>query len=123
MTSQERILRRLDEKLDSILDNPEGWGGIDALEPLVLLLLLLRAELATPRVTHAEVLKQYRVFLATRLRPGVGDIRERLGDALSLENMVALLREHVSSVRTNQRPSTSTVGFPRYMAVESEARH
>lgn len=123
MTSQERLLRQLDEKLDSILDNPEGWGGIDALEPLVLLLLLLRAELATPRVTHAEVLKQYRFFLATRLKPGVGDIRERLGDTLSLQTMVELLREHVSSARAHHRPSTPVVRFPRYSAVESEARH
>ena len=41
----------------------------------------------------------------------------------SLETMVEILREHVSSVRAHQRPSTPTVGFPRYMAVESEARH
>lgn len=123
MNSQERILRRLDEKLDFILDNPEGWGGIDALEPLVLLLLLLRADLATPRMTHAEVLKQYRGFLATRLKPGAGDIRERLGDALSLETMVNLLREHISSVRAQQRSSAPAVRFPRYTAVEPEARH
>jgi hypothetical protein len=123
MTSQERILRRLDEKLDSILDNPEGWGGVDALEPLVLLLLLLRADMTTPRMTHAEVLKQYRAFLSRRLKPGAGDIRERLGDAPSLETMAGLLRAHVSSVRAHQRPSTPTVGFPRYRVVESEALH
>ncbi len=99
MTARKTLTERLDEKLDQVLKNPRGWGGVDVLEPLVLMLLILRAETADPPLSHAEVLRRYRRFLAERVAPGAGDIRERLGEALSLEAVVDVLREHVDTVR------------------------
>ncbi|QRN95433.1 hypothetical protein JRI60_41255 [Archangium violaceum] len=102
MTARKTLTERLDEKLDQVLKNPRGWGGVDVLEPLVLMLLILRAETADPPVSHAEVLRRYRRFLAERVAPGAGDIRARLGEALSLEAVVDVLREHVDAVRERE---------------------
>lgn len=99
MTARKTLTERLDEKLDQVLKNPRGWGGVDVLEPLVLMLLILRAETADPPLAHAEVLRRYRQFLAERVAPGAGDIRARLGEELSLEAVVDVLREHVDTVR------------------------
>lgn len=102
MTAQKTLTKRLDEKLDQVLKNPRGWGGVDVLEPLVLMLLILRAETADPPLPLAEVLRRYRRFLAERVAPGAGDIRARLGAALSLEAVVDVLREHVDIVRRRE---------------------
>lgn len=137
MMARPPLTAKLDEKLDQVLKNPRGWGGVDVLEPLVLMLLILRAETANPPSSHAEVLQQYQAFLAKRLAPGAGDIRERLGEALSLERVVNLLREHVEAVRGRGAPSPRGKGhnratppardpqprFPRFGSIESEVRH
>jgi hypothetical protein len=132
MTAQRTLTEKLDAKLDQVLKNPRGWGGMDVLEPLVLMLLILRAEVTHPPSTHAEVLRRYRQFLAERVAPGAGDIRARLGEALSLEAVVEVLREHVDTIRrretlplqekdsASEAPSNrgSTRRFPSFGSVE-----
>lgn len=136
MTARRSLTARLDEKLDQVLKNPRGWGGVDVLEPLVLMLLILRAETADPPASHAEVVQRYQQFLTERLGPGAGDVRERLGEDLSLEAVVNVLREHVETVRGRRTPSPRGRGsssaapaargrnpFPWFGPVDSEARH
>lgn len=95
----------LEARLESVLDNPKGWGGIEALEPLVLLLCIQRAELATPPVCQVELLQSYWAFLARRIGPGAGGLRERLGAEASAEAMISILREFsASSPRPGREP-------------------
>lgn len=137
MTARHTLTEKLDEKLDQVLKSPRGWGGLDVLEPLVLMLLILRAETGDPPSSHAEVLRRYRRFLAERFGAGAGDIRARLGGALSLEAVVNVLREHVETVRGRGAPAHHGKGpsraappardpkprFPRFGPVEVEVRH
>ena len=124
MTARKTLTERLDEKLDQVLKNPRGWGGMDVLEPLVLMLLILRAETADHPLSHAEVLRRYRRFLTERVAPGAGDIRARLGEALSLEAVVDILREHVDSVRGHEvSPYQGKGSASQALPVRSSARH
>lgn len=135
MRARDDFTRAIDQRIDQVLGNPQGWGGVDALEPLVLMLLMLRAEFANPPSPRTEVLRQYRRFLAGRFEPGVGDLRERLGPRLSPEAMVAVLREHTAIVRAQTVPSSQSPSrdrsaqprpvkthvFPMFGSIEIEA--
>lgn len=94
-TMSEEFLALIDEKLDQVLEQPAGWGGVEALEPVILVLLMLRNRVADPTASEREVIQSYRKFLAERAGPGASDLRSRLGSACSLERMVEILREHV----------------------------
>jgi hypothetical protein len=94
-TMSEEFLALIDEKLDQVLEQPAGWGGVEALEPVVLVLLMLRNRVADPTASEREVIKSYRKFLAERTGPGASDLRARLGSDCSIERMVEILREHV----------------------------
>jgi len=122
-------LRWIDEALDQVLANPQGWGGVDALEPAVLLLVILRGELSSPPVARSEVLRQYWASLADKVGPGSEDLRTRLGVRLSTETMVTVLRAYVGLVRSQaplrKRPPSSEPPrvFPRFCAIDTETYH
>jgi hypothetical protein len=92
-------IRLLDHKLEQILGCPSGWGGVDAIEPLVLTLLMLRASLADPPADERGVLRDYRRFLAERFGGGATDLKSRLGSDASESSMVAVLREYANRQR------------------------
>jgi hypothetical protein len=52
---QREFLALVDEKLDQVLAQPRSWGGEDALEPLVLMLSMLRARAADPTSSDQDV--------------------------------------------------------------------
>ncbi len=123
MTAQ-NILQWVDTAMDEILANPQGWGGIDALEPLFLLLVILRGEVASPRIAQQQVLTQYWTFLATHIRPGSDDLRARLGQDLSVETMVAVLRKYAALVRqVPVTPASPRRTFPRFLALDHQVSH
>ena len=83
----------VDEKLDHVLTHPGSWGGTETLEPIVLVLSMLRARAANPAVTDQDVLKAYHTFLARRVGRGNGDLRSRLGSNYSIDTMVQVLQD------------------------------
>jgi hypothetical protein len=84
----------LDQRLERILGCPGGWGGIEALEPLVLTLLMLRASAVDPAIDERAVLRKYRRFLGERVGPGAADLMTRLGSDATEEKMIEILREY-----------------------------
>jgi hypothetical protein len=89
----------LDQRLEEILECPAGWGGVDALEPLVLTLMMLRAKTADPMADERQVLRDYRRFLAPRVGPGSADLKTRLGAEATDVKMRDILREYVECMR------------------------
>ena len=98
------LLVLVDEKLEQVLANPGGWGGTDTLEPIVLLLAMLRARALDSTVSDQAVLKTYHAFIADRFGNGNGDLRSRLGPSCSIDAMVTVLREFVDSARSSESP-------------------
>jgi hypothetical protein len=93
--SEARFVQLLDDKLDQIVSEPGGWGGVDALEPLVLVLLMLRSQVRLPGKSDREVVSDYRKFLAEHVGAGAGDLKSRLGADCSAERMAELLRQYI----------------------------
>lgn len=89
----------IDRRLDQVLKYPQGWGGVDSLEPLVLMLLMLRSSVNETTPSDRAVVAEYRKFLAERVSGGAADLRARLGEDCSEARMVEILREHVERVR------------------------
>ena len=56
----ERLVAWLDEKLREVLSAPGTWGGVEALEPLVLMLLMLRRRIHDPTAQDQELTHSYR---------------------------------------------------------------
>lgn len=109
------LLALVDQKLEEVLARPGMWGGTDTLEPLVLLLSMLRARAANPTTTDEAVLKAYHAFLAGRVDRGAGDLRSRLGADCSTDTMVAVLREYVDLIRERgvaPRPGLTSPAAP-----------
>lgn len=93
------FLALIDERLDQVLAQPRSWGGTDALEPLVLMLSMLRARVADPTSTDQEVIRAYLGLLARRVGKGAGDLKSRLGPQCSIDSMVAVLSEQADCIR------------------------
>ena len=100
------FLALVDEKLDHVLAHPGGWGGTETLEPIVLLLSMLRARTLDSTASDQAVLKTYGVFIADRVGKGAGDLRSRLGLNGSVDAMVTVLREFVDSARQRSQLET-----------------
>ncbi len=99
----EDALALIDEQLGLVLGYPLGWGGMDALEPVVLALLMVRARVADPTVSDRVLHRSYRKFLAEQVGGGAAGLRDRLGSNCSVERMVEVLREYVNSVTGSRK--------------------
>lgn len=99
-STRRQLARLLDERLENVLFHPGQWGGTEALEPVVLMLWLLRAELGDPPMSSADVLQRYQNFLALKVGPGAAGLRERLGNRATITTMVEVLREFGSHMAT-----------------------
>lgn len=99
---QAAFVSLLDQRLEEILRCPAGWGGVDALEPLVLTLLMLRSKVADPTVDERLVLREYRRFLASHVGAGSADLKTRLGPDASEARMSDILRAYVDCLRPSE---------------------
>jgi len=121
---EKRFIALIDEKLEQVLKQPEGWGGLEALEPIALVLLMLRNRVTNPAASESDVIKDYKRFLAERTAPGTGALLTRLGDDPSLERMIKILRERVEYVQTRTEPQPEPDEYmrPELVAYEGGAR-
>lgn len=102
----------IDRRLEQVLKYPQGWGGVDTLEPLVLMLLMLRSSIDDVTPKDRIVVDEYRKFLAERVGGGAADLRARLGEDCSEARMVEVLREHVERIRQQTSVEPPTSPFP-----------
>ncbi|MFV8751242.1 hypothetical protein ACNOYE_11925 [Nannocystaceae bacterium ST9] len=108
------FIEQIDRRIDQVLKYPEGWGGVDALEPLVLMLLMLRAGVDESTSDDRTVVAEYRKSLGQRVGGGAADLRARLGEDCSIDRMVEILREHVIHIRELDRSEPPTSELSRH---------
>lgn len=88
------FLGKIDERIGHVLENPGAYGGIEAIEPVALVLFMLRARVVNADAEDRSILRNYKSFLASRVPHGCGGLRSRLGDECELDRMVEVLREY-----------------------------
>lgn len=111
--TSEEFLALIDDKLAQILEHPAGWGGASAVEPVVLVLLMLRNKVVDPTSSDRDVVKAYREFLAQRLAPGPGALATRLGTDASPSELAEVLREHVECAQAKRIVPTEPPDVPK----------
>lgn len=111
-TTANEFIDILDRRIDQVLKYPGGWGGIDTLEPLVLMLLMLRASVTDSGSNDRVVVEEYRKSLAKSVGAGAADLRARLGEDCSEARMVEVLREHIERVREQTHTEPPVSPFP-----------
>lgn len=117
--AEARFVQLLDDKLDQVLSDPGGWGGADALEPLVLVLLMLRSQVRLPARSDREVVSEYRKFLAEHVGAGAGDLKSRLGADCTPQRIAELLRQYVD--RAVESPDST--GLAMHSSPSDEPKH
>jgi hypothetical protein len=107
----------IEERLDSMLANPEFWGDAEAFELQVILLLEIRTALRTPR-TPAEslrwILDQYYSFLRAR-RPDAPPqpLSAVVGEDFGLiAGHLQGFREHLSRIATDAEAGSESEDPP-----------
>lgn len=89
----------IDAKLDDVLENPQAWGGVRALEPLVLVLMMCREP-----DDERGLMRAYRKYLAESLGPSSGSLVDRIPpDEDPLTVATDVLRRFVEQRRSEQR--------------------
>jgi hypothetical protein len=111
-TTAPEFIDILDRRIDQVLKYPGGWGGKDTLEPLVLMLLMLRSSVTDSDSNDRIVVGEYQKFLTERVGGGAADLRARLGEDCSEARMVEILREHVERVRDCPAPQSMASPLP-----------
>jgi hypothetical protein len=96
----EHIVEYIDEKIDLVLEAPQAWGGEEPLEPLVLMLLMLRQFVVSNDDDEHQLLRAYRRHLAGSVGPGAARLIERLPDGDKCLAAVPILQEFVNRQRT-----------------------
>lgn len=94
-----RVVAWIDDKLREILTAPGAWGGVDALEPLILVLLMARLRATDARVRDQDLVRSYRKFLARVTGPSAARLAERVPEAQRQEHMARILGDFVEEVR------------------------
>ena len=94
-----RIIAWIDEKLREVLAAPRAWGGVEALEPLILLLLMARRRVHEPTARDQELTRSYRKFLARVTGPSAARLAERVPGTGREAHMVLILGDFVDQVR------------------------
>ncbi len=89
----------VDEKLREMLAAPRAWGGTEALEPLVLVLLMARRRLQVPTACDSDLTRSYQKFLASVVGPGAARLVDRLPIQGREAKMVEILGEFVEHAR------------------------
>ena len=94
-----RILAWIDEKLREVLSSPGAWGGAEALEPLTLMLLMVRRRVQEPSARDQDLTRSYRKFLARVTGPGAARLADRVPEQGREALMVEILDDFVDQVR------------------------
>lgn len=95
-TSCDDFAEAICEKLGAILKHPEGWGGREALEPLVFVLLMLFQRTQGADATEdPKVLRDYNEFLSEHFQSASSLPLAARG--LSVDEMVEVLQTFVTN--------------------------
>lgn len=89
----------IDEKLLEVLSAPGAWGGTEALEPLILVLLMARRRISRPAARDQDLVRRYRKFLARVMGPSAARLADRVPAPRREEQMVEILGDFVDQVR------------------------
>lgn len=113
------LSRYLDSTLDSIFARPPMWGGPEAIELQVLLLLEIKAVLGGAPDAHAGVMGRYEVFLRE-----VGDRTAHLlsGQTSDIERLAAHLAEFRRREATQQSAAIVALSAALETRAAAEAR-
>jgi len=87
-----RIVEYLDEKIELVLSAPAAWGGLEPLEPLILMLLMCRQYAAFGDDDERTLMRAYRKHLAESLGRGSARLVERLPPEDRMARAVEVLR-------------------------------
>jgi hypothetical protein len=105
---QARFIAWIDEKLREILSSPGAWGGVEALEPLVVVLLMARRRVQEPTARDQDLMRSYRRFLARVTGPGAARLADRVPSTGREAHMVEILGDFVDQARAetvNEAPA------------------
>jgi hypothetical protein len=90
-----RFVGWIDEKLREVLTTPGAWGGVEALEPLVLVLLMARRRIYDPGTRDQDLVRGYRQFLARVTGPSASRLADRVPREGRERHMVEILGDFV----------------------------
>lgn len=93
------MLDEIDQRIDQVLEFPEQWGGLEVMEPMVLMLSMLRARVHDASATDRTVVDDYLRFLSTRVGAGAASLPARLGPEATVEKVGEILRAFVEESR------------------------
>jgi hypothetical protein len=94
-----RFIAWIDEKLREVLSAPGAWGGVEALEPLILVLLMARRRIHEPTARDQDLTRRYRRFLARVTGPGAARLADRVPSLSREQHMVQILHDFVDQAR------------------------
>jgi len=94
-----RLVTWVDEKLREILSAPSAWGGVEALEPLVLVLLMARRRIHDPATRDQDLIRGYRKFLARVTGPGAARLADRVPSDGRERHMIEILGDFADQAR------------------------
>lgn len=103
-----RFVAWIDDKLREVLAAPGAWGGVEALEPLVLVLLMARRRIHDPTTRDQDLVRGYRQFLARVTGPSASRLAARVPHEGRERHMVAILGDFVDQARaetSNEAPA------------------
>lgn len=90
-----RFVAWIDEKLREVLAAPGAWGGVEALEPLILVLLMARRRIHDPMGRDQDLVRGYRKFLARVTGPSAARLADRVPREERERHMVEILGDFV----------------------------
>lgn len=93
------IVEYLDEKIELVLSAPAAWGGLEPLEPLILMLLMCRRYAALGDDDERTLMRAYRRHLAESLGRGSARLVERLPPEDCVPRAVEVLRSFAEGQR------------------------
>lgn len=105
---RERLVAWIDEKLREALSAPGAWGGVEALEPLILMLLMARRRVHDPTARDQELTRSYRKFLARVTGASAARLADRVPSEGRVKHMVEILGDFVDQERaeaSNEAPA------------------
>lgn len=119
------IVDYVDEKIDLVLEVPHAWGGAEPLEPLILMLLMIRQFVAFGDENERQLMRSYRQHLARSVGKGSARLIDRLPDGDKCDAAVSALTAFVEQQRSPRGSRIPEVppeghGSPRLVTVHED---
>lgn len=132
---RDEIVALIDKKIDDIIERPSAYGGKQPLEPLILVLLMIRQRTRDSEIVEAEIVQDFLAHVNKRLGFSPEPLSDRFPETYDGEaEEAALIREYVNALRSDEhlrrldleeerkalvksrfeRPGMSRVGQPGY---------